>query len=124
MNNHTTLRLRKPYEYLLSMAEIGTLNAALRDIASEFKGQLQCSLVSFKSLAFGKRVEVFFLGYRPGYCGDESGITKLSWQKLTNDFVAALSALPDAKPHIREWSDQSKFDIRFSTHIAAKELIV
>jgi hypothetical protein len=90
---HVTKGLRKPYEYELELDQIEALVLALRGIANRFKSRLQCSYVESKRLAFGRRINFFFLGYRPGFCGDDTGITNEDWQDLAYRLNSHLAAL-------------------------------
>lgn len=118
---HVTPGLRKPYEYALEWDEIEALILALKGIANRYKGALQCSAVTTKRLAFGRKVSFFFLGYRPGYTGDNTGITNEDWQDLAHRINTHLTVLPDAKPYMEAWKDNAKFQMRFEVYIAEKE---
>lgn len=120
---HVTPGLRKPYEWELEWDMLEALVLALRGIANSRTKWLQCALVEAKRLAFGRRVKIFLLGYRPGFCGptEAEGITADQWQ-LTGDAVRlALKVLPDAKPYIEEWSAEKKFQLRFEAYIMEKK---
>jgi hypothetical protein len=117
---HVTAGLRKPYEYELEWDEIEALILALRGIANRFKSRLQCSLVETKRLAFGRRISFFFLGYRPSFCGDNTGITNEDWQDLAHRLNTHLTVLPDAKPYMEAWTGEEKFEMRFYVYIKEK----
>jgi hypothetical protein len=120
---HVTPGLRKPYEWLLQWDEVDATILHLRGIANNHKARLQCDLVKSKSLAFGKRVEIFLLGYRPGFCGDDGkGVTQEEWSTIGDKVRLALRYLDGAKPYIEPWSADKKFELRFEAYIAIKEM--
>lgn len=116
---HVTPGLRKPYEWELDEDMIDAMVLWLRGIANR-KKWLQCGLVESKRLAFGRRVSIFLLSYRPGFCGDETGITEEQWNRLAHSVRLALMVLPGAKPYIEKWSATRKFQLRFECYIKSK----
>lgn len=117
---HVTPGLRKPYEYELEWDEIEALILALKGIGNRFKSRLQCSLIQTNRLAFGRKITFFFLGYKPGFTGDDTGITNEDWQDLAHRINTHLTVLPDAKPYMEAWKDNAKFQMRFEVYIHEK----
>jgi hypothetical protein len=112
--------LRKPYQYELPAPTIAALKATLRVVVHPYKLLLQCELVEFKALAHGVRLNLFLLGYRPGFCGDPSkGITAAQWDICTQSVRVVLDdALGEDTPvYVEPWNPDAKFQARFETYI-------
>lgn len=112
--------LRRPYHYERSIGECRSLEMDLKSIMSGFKQKLQCALLDLKAVKYGRRVQIFALGYRPGLCGDEHvGITDDQWQEFAGAIASRLrqSLGDEVSVYVEPWSDTKKFQLRFETYI-------
>ena len=118
--------LRKPYQYILPIAETKKLLEELKTAIKPFdKPKLQMGGAYKKGLSRGIRLNIFLLGYYPGACGNlNEGITKEDWETVTkNVYDILVKYLPDACPYIEDWRTERKFQFRFETYIAFQELL-
>lgn len=129
--------LRKPYEYCVPRPTLLKLTKTLREIMKRHEHMLQCQLIEVKSLAFGQRINVFALAYRPGFCGptvlhrpsgvnvgDGRGIMKADWEQFWREVIHTLRLAlgPDVTAYIEPWEADRKFQFRFCTYIMFREL--
>lgn len=116
--------LRKPYDYELPARECREMLQEAKAILKPFDTLLQCKLVDSKPTKYGCRVNLFLLGYRPGYCGEATrGLTVEQWQEATDKLrVHLVASLPDAMIYIDPWSSEKKFQARFETYVLFPEL--
>lgn len=111
-----TSGLKGPYEYRLTDSKLSDLISNLKDIGKA--ARIQCNLVDVKPLMYGKRIRLFFLGYPPGFTGDESGITARDWSRIAARLRRTIKILPGAKPYIEPWTIDDKFQMRFTAYVA------
>lgn len=120
---HVTPGLKSPYEYIRKLQEIIALETALKKLSKSERKNLQCDLVEVKTLKYGRRFDLFFLGCPEGWFKEYSGHTKLKWDNLGEALVFTLRDLEDAKPYIGEWAPDKKFQMRYEVYLAAEELL-
>lgn len=130
--------LKKPYEYVAKKAAIDKL---FKNINGEIEKQenehpssdsrynssakFQVLMIRKKPVTMGIRFTLFLLGYTVGATGDTTGCSKKDWYALTKMVQKELkSALgKDAKMYVEPFSKANKFQARFETYIAYKELM-
>lgn len=118
--------LRKPYQFVLDTKTAWKLPMDLRKLFAENPAWLQCDLVERKGTARGFKLNVFLLGYRPGFCGDvNEGLTAEQWKTLTNRTSAIIAAAlgENIAPYCEDWNAERKFQYRFETYIHYTELL-
>ena len=117
--------LRKPYQYEVSAADGKQLVKDLQDMLNPLdNNSLQCSGVSTKPTKYGIRLDVFLLGFRPGFCGDSMGCTDIFWQGVTLGLINRLKQTLGSSVlvYVEPWTDKEKFQARFETYIKYREL--
>lgn len=120
-------KLKKPYLFSLPIADlekwIKDMKSALKSI--EAANEVQHTLLNVKTTSKGKRVTVWALGFRPGYCGDSRGVTKEQWDALCAELTANIVLVfPGAKPYKEPWKKNRKFQYNFETYVQYAELVV
>jgi hypothetical protein len=135
--------LKRPYEYVLTTAAFSKFWKSLmkqkellektvdgkklsHDSNGKFNGKFQCAHIAKKPISCGVRLDIFVLGYKLGLTGDQSGVTKPEWDAAVKAVQQILTdALgQDAEAYVQEWNPSPrKFEIRFETYIAFKELL-
>lgn len=112
-------QLRSPYQYERSLTECRSLRLDLKNTAAEFKPRLQCALVETKAVTYGMRFSIFALGYRPGFCDGQEGLTIDQWYDFSNRIISRLrlSLGEDVSVYVEPWSGSKKFQLRFETYI-------
>ena len=118
--------LRKPYQYELPIAKAKIFLAELKALDKSYGTKLQCSLVATKPITLGIRLDVFFLGYCPGFCGPTSstGLTKLEWDEFTAKLyvITELALGTTVDVQYEPWSDKKKFQVNLNLYIKYEEL--
>lgn len=108
--------LRKPYGHKLTEAKLSELIDELKDRAKNVL--LQYGSVDSKRLIHGRKVSVWLLGFWPGACGDERGVTKEQWEYQCARVEEVLFAtIPDAITYKEEWSSERKFQFRWHAYV-------
>lgn len=115
-------KLPKPYQYELSVGKGRSLIEEIKKICAPFRNKLQCVLIEKKLLSRGVRIDVFLLGFCPGFCGDDMGVTKEEWDNITSLISKELEILPDVPLYVEDWSNERKFQLRLETYILFSEL--
>jgi hypothetical protein len=116
--------LRKPYEYVLPMKRAKELSEELRaGLKDSHEKGFQCSLVERKGLASGIRLHVFVLGYKPGLCGANDGVSPALWGETVRGVQRLLTGYlgKDARAYVEPYSNDKKFQLRFETYVMYEE---
>ena len=116
-------KLKKPYEYILSVKKTQQLCDTLKKYfkSTESKG-LQCGGIITKPVSKGIKLLLFVLGYRVGLTGNETGVSKEYWQKTRNFVRETFNKFLDDKfLYIESYTEDDKFEIRLETYIMYKE---
>jgi hypothetical protein len=112
--------LRKPYEYEASKQTVEDAAAQLKKLAREYQngGKIQIGMIETKSLAFGKKIELFYLGFAPGLCGDNRGLVAAEWDKLISDTKQIMDNISTEIPmYVEPWIANRKFQARATLYI-------
>lgn len=114
--------LRKPYQFELPAKSFDALFAKLRAVENQSK--CQHFMVERKPTRYGSRLEVWSLAFKPGFVGDERGVTEEEWAKIYTTIVGILidSIGNSIKPYCEAWNPDRKFQFRFETYVKFKEL--
>lgn len=119
-------KLRKPYDYLISLVEFQSISAKLKDYCDPFRRtKLQCVFTEVKAITYGRRFSFFALGYRPQFTGDTSGITEQEWSEFTFKVTTILSEFTSPEQpqvYTEPWDPTCKFQFRFESYFMLKEL--
>lgn len=121
--------LRSPYQSAISAAEFYSLHKEIKDYLKPYAKKLQCAGVDYKSIRYGARLNIFLLGYRPGYVGDISGITIEEWNLITLHITELLQTTFKGQINKHEiikgdWSANSKFSFDFQRYVYFTESAV
>jgi len=66
------------------------------------------------------KLNIWFLGFKPGLLGDNRGITKGEWRKITNKITKILQKFGIGGMYIENWDDKKKFEARCEILITIK----
>ena len=115
--------LRKPYQYSMPAKQCRQLTQTINTVLKAFSG-LQHAGMDAKRTKYGCRLNIFALGYRPGYTGDQSGIDANQWASCTQQVLDALKQTlgDDVALYVEPWSATNKFQARFETYVLFPEL--
>lgn len=117
--------LKRPYEYVLPIKKARELNTLIK--ATIKKYGIQITFLDTKSVTYGQRFSIFLLGN----CTE---ISKKDWIKVNNDLEKVLQKFlgKDARLYTEDYNTNFnkighinapyKFQARFQTYIAFKEL--
>jgi hypothetical protein len=113
--------LRKPYGHRATEQTVTGLVKLLRKCEDN---RLQCSLVSYKSLAKGYKVSVFFLGFTPGLCGENSaaGMNEKEWDDHCSHVEKIIEQhIPNAITYKEPFTGNRKFQFRWEAYIQTRD---
>ena len=116
--------LRRPYQYLVSVADFGRMFDDVKALTQIAKPLLQCELWEQKGITYGRKIHLFLLGFRPGLVSDSTaGITKPQWEELTTAIAARLNqTLAETLLYVEPWTAEAKFQARLETYVMFTEL--
>lgn len=118
--------LKKPYEYILPVKQAKALYDELNDYL-KLKINYQCAGISRKNITKGIRFNLFLLGYTEGLCGRGSkvNVTEIDWLETCKHIQMILIKYlgKDATIYADRYCTTDKFQCRFETYIAYKELL-
>lgn len=118
--------LRKPYEYILPIKDANSLYQELKTLLKPYEKTCQCAGASKKNVSYGMKLNLFVLGYVPGFCGDdECGLNRKEWQSLCKEIQEIFYKFlgKDARIYAEKFTKTEKFQARFETYIAYTETL-
>ena len=116
--------LRKPYQFELPANTAKALVADLKVWLKPYSKKLQCDLVDKKTVTYGIKLDIFLLGYKSGFTGDETGLKAQEWESITSRIRILLQSTlgENVLMYVDPWNETSKFQARFETYIKYSEL--
>lgn len=123
--------LKRPYQFVLPIKKCAALFESLRGYFEELYQKkpriLQCPNVARKSVKCGMRMNVFMLGYAPGFIGDESGCSFEQWRAINEIVWSMIQEVVGEDyqilPYVEDWTKERKFQARWETYFKYTEML-
>jgi len=112
------------YEHRLTVPRYREMLDRLKEFLKPFEPRMQDASVQDKAVSYGRKLDVYILGFPPGLVGDERGLPEQEW----NEFIASFKQLIEGYlPGVRyiqdqPWTEGQKSWVTVHTFVMFEEL--
>lgn len=112
------------YSHVLTVARYREMMGRLKAFLKHYAPGMQYASAHDKAVTYGRKLDVYILGFPPGLCGDARGLPEQEWNEFITSFKQLIEEYLPAVTYVRDqpWTDGEKSWVTVHTFVMFEEL--
>jgi hypothetical protein len=112
------------YTHTITVPRFREMLDRLKEFLKPFEPRMQYASVEDKVAAYGRRLNVYILGFPPGLVGDERGLPEHEWNEFIASFKQLIEEYLPGVHYIKDqpWTEGQKSWVTVHTFVMFEEL--